>query len=154
MATAEPTTAIDLPAAVAARLAALGEVQGWGLFNLVDPPYWLAFVLSVVLLDMAIYLQHVMFHAVPALWRLHRMHHAVPHFPVPTGPPFPPAEVVLSLVVKFTVIAALRPPAARVLDGVDLRVVGRLTEADPSRLHEGQPMRLVEDLEVWAWQPA
>jgi len=99
----------------AVGFAALGEAQGWGLFNLFDPPYWLAFVLSVVLLDMAIYLQHVMFHAVPALWRLHRMHHADLDFDVTTGARFHPVEIVLSMLIKFTVIAALGPPAAAVL---------------------------------------
>ena len=56
----------------------LAQSQGWGLFNAVVMPGWVAVSISVVLLDLAIYAQHVLFHAVPVLWRLHRMHHADP----------------------------------------------------------------------------
>src|SRR5437016_5439162 len=66
---------ILLPA-TAVALALAGERRGWGLLNNLPVPAWMAVVASVVLLDVAIYLQHVMFHAVPALWRVHRMHHA------------------------------------------------------------------------------
>jgi hypothetical protein len=62
---------------VAVALALIAVERGWGLFNVFDVPYWIALVVSVLALDLAIYLQHVMFHAVPALWRLHRMHHFV-----------------------------------------------------------------------------
>src|SRR3990172_569127 len=64
--------------------------EGWGLFNHFAVPYAAAVVLSVVAMDFAIYLQHVMFHAVPALWRLHRMHHADLDFDVTTGARFHP----------------------------------------------------------------
>ncbi len=60
---------------LAVGLAVLAEERGWGLFNIIEAPFGLAVILSMLLLDLAIYLQHVMFHAVPALWRLHRMHH-------------------------------------------------------------------------------
>ena len=66
-------------------------------------------------MDMAIYLQHVMFHAVPALCRLHRMHHADPEFDVTTGVRFHPIEILLSMAIKFGVIAALGTPAVAVL---------------------------------------
>jgi sterol desaturase/sphingolipid hydroxylase (fatty acid hydroxylase superfamily) len=69
----------------------------------------------VVALDFAIYLQHVMFHAVPALWRLHRVHHADPDFDVTTGARFHPIEIVLSMLIKLAVIAVLGAPAAAVL---------------------------------------
>jgi sterol desaturase/sphingolipid hydroxylase (fatty acid hydroxylase superfamily) len=100
-------------AAVGVALAA--EANGWGLLNLVHLPRGLAAVLSVLALDLAIYLQHVMFHAVPALWRLHRMHHADLDFDVTTGARFHPLEILLSMVIKLTVVAALGPPAAAVL---------------------------------------
>jgi len=101
-------------------LAAVGfaltaEARGWGLFNAVAAPGWLAFVVSLLALDLAIYLQHVMFHAVPTLWRLHRMHHADLDFDVTTGLRFHPVEILLSMGIKVGVIAALGPPAAAVL---------------------------------------
>jgi sterol desaturase/sphingolipid hydroxylase (fatty acid hydroxylase superfamily) len=78
-------------------------------------PWWIAVVLSVVILDLAIYLQHVLFHAVPALWRLHRMHHADLDIDVTTGLRFHPIEIGLSILIKFAVIAVLGVPAAAVL---------------------------------------
>lgn len=100
---------------VAAGLAIVAEQRGWGLFNIFDAPAWIAFVVSVLALDLAIYLQHVMFHAVPALWRLHRMHHADLEFDVTTGLRFHPIEILLSMVIKLAVVAALGPPAVAVL---------------------------------------
>ena len=95
--------------------AALAETRGWGLFNVVKAPGWLAVAASVVMLDLAIYLQHVMFHAVPVLWRLHRMHHADLDFDVTTGARFHPIEIVLSAVLKMAVIALIGAPALAVL---------------------------------------
>jgi sterol desaturase/sphingolipid hydroxylase (fatty acid hydroxylase superfamily) len=71
----------------------------------------MAVLASVVLLDVAIYLQHVMFHAVPALWRVHRMHHADLDFDVTTGARFHPIEIVLSMLIKFGLVVALGAPA-------------------------------------------
>ncbi len=105
---------ILLPVA-AVGLAVLGEERGWGLLNALFLPTLLAIVLSVVVLDLAIYLQHVMFHAVPALWRLHRMHHADLDFDVTTGARFHPVEILLSMGIKLAVVAALGPPAVAVL---------------------------------------
>ena len=99
----------------AVGLALVAEERGWGLFNAVDAPVWLAFVASVLVLDLSIYLQHVMFHAVPAFWRLHRMHHADLEFDTTTGVRFHPVEILLSMGIKLAVVAALGPPAAAVL---------------------------------------
>jgi sterol desaturase/sphingolipid hydroxylase (fatty acid hydroxylase superfamily) len=99
----------------AVGLALLAEEKGWGLLNQLVLPSWLAVVLSVMVLDLAIYLQHVMFHAVPVLWRLHRMHHADLDFDVTTGSRFHPVEILLSMGVKLGVVAALGPPALAVL---------------------------------------
>ena len=99
----------------AVGLALFTANHGWGLFNAVAVPGWLAFVLTVLLLDLTIYLQHVMFHAVPALWRLHRMHHADLEFDVTTGLRFHPLEILLSMGIKLAAVAALGPPAAAVL---------------------------------------
>ncbi|MDW7748257.1 sterol desaturase family protein [Halomonas sp.] len=101
-------------------LAALGAAlvaaeQGWGLFNLVAVPGWLAIVASVVALDLAIYFQHRLFHAVPWLWRLHRMHHADLEFDVTTGLRFHPLEILLSMGIKLAVVTALGAPAVAVL---------------------------------------
>lgn len=101
--------------AAAVGLAVVAEERGWGLLSILAAPGWLAFVASIVALDLAIYLQHVMFHAVPALWRLHRMHHADLEFDVSTGLRFHPVEILLSMGVKLAVVAALGPPAVAVL---------------------------------------
>ncbi len=89
---------------------------GWGLFNAVEVPAVLAVILCVVALDLFIYFQHVMFHAVPALWRLHRMHHADLDFDVTTGARFHPIEIVLSMVIKLAAVVVLgAPPVAVVI---------------------------------------
>ncbi|MDO8678269.1 MAG: sterol desaturase family protein, partial [Acidobacteriota bacterium] len=80
-----------------------------------EAPAWVGIIASVVILDFAIYLQHVMFHAVPALWRLHRMHHADLDFDVTTGARFHPIEILLSMLIKFAVIAVIGAPAAAVI---------------------------------------
>lgn len=98
----------------AVGLAMLGESKGWGLFNIWAVPGWIAVPLAAMLLDLVIYLQHVLFHAVPALWRLHRMYHADLEFDVTTGTRFHPIEIAMSMVIKLTVIAALGAPAVAV----------------------------------------
>lgn len=100
---------------VAVGLALMAEERGWGLFNVIEVPAWLALAASLLALDLAIYLHHVMFHAVPALWRLHRMHHADLEFDVTTGLRFHPLEIMLSMGIKLTVVMALGPPAIAVL---------------------------------------
>ncbi|MFQ5783502.1 MAG: sterol desaturase family protein [Alphaproteobacteria bacterium] len=99
----------------AVGLALFAEARGWGLLNNLGLPLALSVALSVALLDFAIYLQHVVFHAVPALWRLHRMHHADLDFDVTTGARFHPIEILLSMAIKLAVVAALGPPALGVL---------------------------------------
>jgi sterol desaturase/sphingolipid hydroxylase (fatty acid hydroxylase superfamily) len=99
----------------AVGFASVAAERGWGLLNAFDAPFWLSFGLSLLLLDMAIYFQHVMFHAVPLLWRLHRVHHADPDFDVTTGSRFHPIEMALSMGVKLAAIALIGAPAAAVL---------------------------------------
>ncbi len=99
----------------AGGLALVAEAHGFGLFNIIALPTWASIVLSVILLDLAIYLQHVLFHAVPALWRLHRMHHADLEFDVTTGLRFHPIEILLSTGIKLAVVATFGTPAAAVL---------------------------------------
>jgi len=87
----------------------------WGLFNQVTVAAPLAILASIIILDAAIYLQHVMFHALPALWRLHRVHHADLDFDVTTGARFHPVEILLSMLIKFAVIILLGPPLVAVV---------------------------------------
>jgi len=100
---------------LAVGLAALAQTHGWGLFNAVPVPGWLAILASILLLDLAIYLQHVLFHAVPGLWRLHRMHHADLEFDATTGLRFHPVEILLSMLIKLAVVGALGAPPVAVL---------------------------------------
>jgi sterol desaturase/sphingolipid hydroxylase (fatty acid hydroxylase superfamily) len=109
--TAINTLAMRLAFALGAVGIALeSQSREWGLFNNVTLPGWLEVLLSVLLLDLAVYLQHVLFHAVPLLWRLHRVHHADPDFDVTTGLRFHTLEIVLSLGIKAAAIVLLGPP--------------------------------------------
>jgi sterol desaturase/sphingolipid hydroxylase (fatty acid hydroxylase superfamily) len=99
----------------AVGMALIAKAHGFGLFNAVELPRLVAIIASVILLDLAIYLQHVLFHAVPVLWRLHRMHHVDLEFDVTTGVRFHPFEILLSMVIKLVVVAALGAPALAVL---------------------------------------
>ncbi|MCA1959602.1 MAG: sterol desaturase family protein [Desulfomonile sp.] len=110
--------------AVAVRLvfggAAVGSAlwiagRGWGFFNIAAFPYWAAVLLSVIFLDFVIYFQHVMFHAVPALWRLHMMHHADLDFDVTTGTRFHPIEILLSMLIKIAAVVVIGAPALGVI---------------------------------------
>ncbi len=99
----------------AVGIALFAESRGWGLFQNIDVPGWVAILLSVVLLDLAIYMQHVMFHAVPLFWRLHMVHHADLDFDVTTGLRFHTVEILLSFGIKAAVIVLLGAPAVAVL---------------------------------------
>jgi sterol desaturase/sphingolipid hydroxylase (fatty acid hydroxylase superfamily) len=101
--------------ATAVAAAVLAQERGWGLLNQYDVSFAIAVTASVVALDLAIYLQHVMFHAVPALWRLHRVHHADLDFDVTTGARFHPIEILLSMLVKMALIVVIGPPAVAVM---------------------------------------
>lgn len=89
--------------------------NGWGLFNVVGVPGWIAGVLGFLVLDLVIYGQHVAFHRIPLLWRLHRMHHADLDIDVTTGLRFHPIEIVLSMLIKIAVVLALGIPALAVV---------------------------------------
>lgn len=101
--------------AAAIGVASYAEVEGWGLFNVVEVPFWFAVVASVVIMDFVIYLQHVMVHSVPVLWRLHRVHHADPDYDVTTGARFHTIEIFLSMFIKFATILLLGPPVIAVI---------------------------------------
>ncbi len=100
---------------LAVGVAGLAQTRGWGLFHWLEAPFWLACAASLLLLDLAIYAQHVIFHKVPALWRLHRMHHTDLDFDVTTALRFHPLEIVLSMLIKLTVVVLLGTPPVAVL---------------------------------------
>lgn len=102
-----PVTALGMAAIVAER--------GWGILNHWPAPGWVRFVIAVVSLDFAIYLQHVLFHAVPVLWRLHMVHHADLDFDVTTGLRFHLLEILISTFIKIGVVLALGPSVLAVL---------------------------------------
>ena len=99
----------------AVGMALLAQEQGWGILNNVEIEAHWAILISVIALDLIIYFQHVMFHAVPLLWRLHRVHHADMDYDVTTGLRFHPIEIVLSMLIKFAAIMVLGPPAIAVV---------------------------------------
>jgi sterol desaturase/sphingolipid hydroxylase (fatty acid hydroxylase superfamily) len=101
--------------ATAVGVALIAAQEGWGLFRLLGLPFWAATVVGVVALDLVIYVQHVVFHHVPVLWRLHRMHHADVDIDVTTGLRFHPFEILLSLAIKIAAVAVLGIPAVAVL---------------------------------------
>ena len=100
---------------LAVGMAGLAADQGWGLFNQLNAPFWPVFIVSLLLLDLAIYAQHVVFHRIPWLWRLHRMHHTDLDFDVTTALRFHPLEIVLSMLIKLAVVVALGAPAVAVM---------------------------------------
>ena len=102
-----PTTAL--------AVAALATEQNWGLLNRIDAPLWASVAAGIVALDLVVYFQHVLFHAVPALSRLHAVHHADPDFDLTTGIRFHPFEILLSALVKVSAIVALGAPVYAVL---------------------------------------
>ncbi len=101
--------------AAAVGMAAFAREQGWGLLNYYDVPPVVAIVAAVIVMDFVIYLQHVMVHAVPLFWRLHRVHHADPDYDVTTGARFHPVEIILSMLIKFATILLLGPPVVAVI---------------------------------------
>ena len=101
--------------AAAVGMAALAAERDWGLLNHFDVPFWLALPVAVIAMDLVIWLQHVMVHAVPALWRLHRVHHADLDYDLTTGARFHPIEIILSMLIKFAAIMVLGPPVVAVI---------------------------------------
>jgi len=99
----------------AVGLALHAEQQGWGLLNIYSLPAPLAILLAVIALDFCIYLQHVLFHSVPLLWRLHMVHHADLDYDLTTGLRFHPIEIILSMLIKFAAILVIGPSALAVI---------------------------------------
>ena len=109
-------SSLKLTVPVAATgVAVAAAAKGWGLFNSYDLSPWLTIPLSILLLDLVVYLQHLMFHATPILWRLHMVHHADLDLDVTSGLRFHPLEILLSMGIKMAVVAALGIPVLAVL---------------------------------------
>ena len=101
--------------AAAVGMAAFTSDLGWGLLNYYPVPPTVATAVSVIAMDFIIYLQHVMVHAVPVLWRLHRVHHADLDYDVTTSARFHTVEIILSLLIKFATIVVLGPRVVAVV---------------------------------------
>jgi len=111
---------------LAVGMAELAENRNWGLFHGLNAPFWLALVATLLLLDLTIYAQHVAFHKIPLLWRLHRMHHTDLDFDVTTALRFHPLEIALSMLLKLAVVVLLgAPPVAVMLFAIGLGLVRR-----------------------------
>lgn len=155
-------------------LAMVAQAHGAGLLRLLDLPVWLAVLAGLVALDLTIYFQHLLFHAVPGLWRLHRVHHADPDFDVTTALRFHPIEIVLSMFMKAVAIFAFGPPVlavlifevvlngAAVFNHANVRLPARIEPVlrwlmvtpDMHRIHHSKDMRETNsnygfDLSVW-----
>lgn len=101
--------------AAAVGVALVSDEKSWGILNYYEVPFMLSVVVTVVAMDFIIYLQHVMVHAIPALWRLHRVHHADLDYDVTTGSRFHPLEIILSMLIKFATIMLLGAPVVAVI---------------------------------------
>ena len=97
------------------EIAGIGSSRGWGALGLLSLPRGVAMAFSVVALDLALYLQHLTFHHIPVLWRVHRVHHADPDFDVTTGLRFHPLEFIVSAIVKVVAVLIIGAPAGAVV---------------------------------------
>jgi sterol desaturase/sphingolipid hydroxylase (fatty acid hydroxylase superfamily) len=100
---------------LAVALAVDVEARSGGLFGWLAWPPWIEFLAALLLLDLAIYWQHRLFHRIPLFWRLHRVHHSDVAFDVSTGVRFHPLEIAASMLVKLGLVVVLGPPALAVL---------------------------------------
>ena len=99
---------------LAVGMAVYANDQGWGIFNFIALPFWIEILLAIILLDLAVWAQHVVSHKIPILWRFHKVHHADRDIDVTTGARFHPVEIVLSMAYKFVWVLLLGPAAVAV----------------------------------------
>lgn len=102
-------------AAVPVSMAALAGARGWGLLNALTMPPWLAGIIGVLLLDCAAYLQHVMFHMLPPLWKLHLVHHVDPEIDLTTGVRYHPVEAVITMSIRLAAVSLIGPSPLAVI---------------------------------------
>jgi len=116
---------------VAVGVAVYADVRGWGLLALADWPVWLKTLVAVLVLDLSIYIQHVVTHKIPILWRLHQVHHVDRDIDVTTGTRFHPIEIALSMAYKMVVVVALgASPLAVVIFEVVLNAMAMFSHAN------------------------
>jgi len=116
---------------LAIDMALIAQQKSWGILNNYALPLWLEVVIAVVALDFIIYLQHVMFHAVPALWRLHMVHHADLDIDLTTGLRFHPVEIIISMGIKLAAVLVIGPsPLAVILFEVVLNGTAMFNHAN------------------------
>ncbi|MEE9314141.1 MAG: sterol desaturase family protein [Rhizobiaceae bacterium] len=101
--------------AAAVGVALWANANGWGLFNLIEVPFWLAALISIVVLDFAVWWSHLLSHKIPLLWRIHRMHHSDRDIDVSTAIRFHPIEIIVSMAWKVCWVIALGAPAVAVI---------------------------------------
>ena len=101
--------------AAAVGVALWASSAGYGVFNLIAMPFWLSLIISIIVLDFAVWLSHLLSHKVPVFWRIHRMHHADPDIDVSTAIRFHPIEIILSMIYKAAWVVLLGAPAAAVI---------------------------------------
>jgi len=119
----------------------MARERGWGILNIIILPSWIEIILTLVVLDFVIYLQHVLFHFLPILWRLHRMHHTDLNIDVTTGNRFHPVEILISMVIKLAAVALLGAPALAV-------VIFEVALNATSQFNHGN-IRIPETLDRW-----
>ena len=100
---------------IAVGAALWADTEGWGILNVLSLPSWATILLAVIILDMMIYWQHVAFHKVPILWRLHKVHHADRDLDASSGLRFHPIEIVISMAYKMVLVVALGAPVMAVI---------------------------------------
>ncbi|RJP94140.1 MAG: sterol desaturase family protein [Desulfobacteraceae bacterium] len=111
--------------------AAYTQSRGMGLFSQINPPVWAEWIAALVILDFIIYLQHILFHFVPVLWRLHQVHHSDLDIDVTTAIRFHPVEIIISLFIKLTAVAAFGfPPGAVLLFEIVLNATAMFNHAN------------------------
>lgn len=117
--------------AVAVNAALFAQQRGWGVWSLLHLPAWANIMFSLAVLDFAIYLQHVLSHALPVFWRLHRIHHTDLDVDVTTGLRFHPLEILLSLIYKAALVLLLGAhPAAVIAFEVILNAASEFNHAN------------------------
>jgi len=96
-------------------VALIAQQRGWGFLNQFELPYLLKIIFCILIFDLVIYLQHVLFHVVPLFWRLHMVHHTDLDIDATTGVRFHPIEIILSMGIKIMAAFLIGPPPIAVL---------------------------------------
>jgi sterol desaturase/sphingolipid hydroxylase (fatty acid hydroxylase superfamily) len=100
---------------LAVGMAMAADARGWGILRQVDVSPGVAILLSILVLDLSLYAEHRLFHAIPWLWRLHRVHHADPHYDFTTAVRFHPLEALIETAAPVAIIAILGPPVIAIV---------------------------------------